>query len=868
MAHQSPDDHAVTQAFVPAAADDPGVTRTTDTSTAHDAAPPRAVVPGYRLQRELGRGGMGVVYLATQDGLNRQVALKMVLSGDHASATEKGRFLAEAEAVAAVRHPGVVQVFDFGTHDGRPFFALEFLPGGSLSDKLKGTPLPAKEAAKLVETIARAVQAAHDVGVIHRDLKPGNILFDADGVPKVTDFGLARKSDTNTGLTATGAILGTPSYMAPEQAEGRKDVGPSADVYAVGAILYECLTGRPPFRAATPLETIHQVLKDDPVPPSRFSPKLERDAETVCLKCLSKDPRKRYPTAGAVADDLHRFLTGEPIVARPVSAVERGWRWVKRNPLLTAVFVGVPVLLTASTLVVLVAFLMTATANVKLAAERQKADNQRVEAEQQRELARTRLEKAIEAVDKMMMRVNGERWATNPALQDERRQVLEDAVAFFTGFTGEDSADPRVRAEAAKAHTRVAGAYMMLSDLDKVTTAATNAARLYDGLMAEFPDDPEYLAAASEAHSHLGNAAALAARYDAALREYARAVELADAARAKNPDSALYKLRAVEARSSLGYFYLQADRAKGEALLGPMLELARAIGTAPDARYEHRVTLGFALTVAAAYDLSSPAGTGAERFQTALAKYDAAAAAVDGVAGQTAPTARAWEQAALTRAITAVQRGFIATFRATTPDQRRAAAGLMRKGLDQYDDLLRVNPKAFPYRLQKYQALRSLASVYQNLRDPAAAATDDAADRLVEEMIRDNPHLEWLKATDAVRQTNRLIERVRAGDPFAFEPEADDLLALGRKANRLDAAYNVACVYAVASEKRPADADKYAAKAVAILTDLINTDYFRVSSRVPHLDKDTDLDPLRKRDDYQAFREAVKKAAAGPTGGR
>jgi outer membrane murein-binding lipoprotein Lpp len=825
-----------------------------DSSGADSHYAPGVTFPGYQLLKELGRGGMGVVYLARQHGLNREVALKMVLAGGHATATEKARFLAEAEAVATVRHPGVVQVFDFGTHDGHPFFALEYLPGGSLAAKLNGTPLPPKEAAALVVKIARAVQAAHDAGTIHRDLKPGNILFDADGSPKVTDFGLARKSESSSGLTQTGAILGTPSYMAPEQAEGRKDVGPPADVYAVGAILYECLTGRPPFRAATPLETIHQLLKEEPVPPSRFTPKLPRDLETVCLKCLSKDPRKRYPSAGAVADDLNRFLAGEPIVARPVSVVEKYWRSVRRRPLVHSL-----VLLTCISIGVAIG---TLTGSVKnLRRKQEQLEKEKAAADTARQTANARLEKAIEAVDKMMTRVNGERWVTNPALQDERRQVLEDAAAFFTGFTGEDSADPRVRREAAKAHARVAGAYLALSELPKVVVAGREANRLYDGLMAEFPDDPELSAEASHVCSLLGNEAALSARYADALGDYTRSVELADAARARSPDSAEYKLRAVEARASLSYFYIQADRAKGEAVVGVMLPLAREVGGDPAAPFANRTALAFALTTAAAYDML------AGKLPAAKAKYDEAVLIAEGLVGKPAPSARVWSQFTFTRAMATFQAGFATVITTADPERKRAGAAQMRKGLELYDGLLAVDPKAFPYRLQKYQGLRALAQVSRGLGDQAGAqAADEAADRLIEEMIADNSHLEWLRGMDARRLANRLVARVRAEAAHSFEAEADDLLALGRRTNQPDVTYDIACVYSVASGNRPESAEKHAARAMSLLNGLIDIGYFKVPQRAAHLDKDTDLDPLRTRDDYKAFRQAVDEsnAAAKP----
>jgi WD40 repeat protein len=297
-------------------------------------APPPAVprrIAGYEVLAELGRGGMSVVYQARQAQPARLVALKMILAGEHADADRLARFRAEADAIARVQHPHIVQIYEVGQHEGLPFLSLEYVSGGSLAQQLAGTPQPPRPAAALVEKLARAVHHAHQHGVVHRDLKPANILLTADGTPKITDFGLAKQERLD--LTVTGAVLGTPSYMAPEQAAAdRQAVGPAADVYALGAILYELLTGRPPFQAATPLDTLQQVVGQEPVPPSQLQPGTPRDLGTICLKCLHKETGRRYASAADLADDLRAFLDGRPIQARPVGAGERVWRWARRNP--------------------------------------------------------------------------------------------------------------------------------------------------------------------------------------------------------------------------------------------------------------------------------------------------------------------------------------------------------------------------------------------------------------------------------------------------------------------------------------------------------------------------------------------------------
>jgi tetratricopeptide (TPR) repeat protein/tRNA A-37 threonylcarbamoyl transferase component Bud32 len=319
----SPEDRGRTGPYLPAAADERTLPEGEE----------RSAVPGYEILELLGIGGMGVVYKARHIGLKRLVALKMMKRSGHMDGQRLDRFRLEAESLARLQHPNIVQIFEVGEAGAQPFIALEYVDGGSLASLLAANPLPAHESARLSAMLTRAVHAAHEQGVVHRDLKPANVLLTKAHVPKVTDFGLAKQLDVDSCQTQAGQILGTPSYMAPEQAQGDGlAVGPLTDVYALGAILYEMLTGRPPFRAPSVIETLEQVRSADPVPPSRLQPKCPRDLETICLKCLQKEPHRRFPSCEALAADLGRFLAGEPILARRVGRAERTWRWCRRNP--------------------------------------------------------------------------------------------------------------------------------------------------------------------------------------------------------------------------------------------------------------------------------------------------------------------------------------------------------------------------------------------------------------------------------------------------------------------------------------------------------------------------------------------------------
>jgi serine/threonine protein kinase/WD40 repeat protein len=345
------------------------------------------LVPGYEVYDQVGTGGMGVVYRAQHLALKRLVALK-VMKAARAGEAERARFLAEAEAVARLRHPNIVQIHEVGEYQGRPYYALEFVAGGSLADALHGAALPPRQAAALVEVLARAVQHAHEHGVLHRDLKPSNVLLSsggreppggggtggprpplADATPKIADFGLAKFLDGGGGLTIDGEVLGTPSYMAPEQAAGRnRDLGPACDVYSLGALLYDLLAGRPPFLTSTTEETLRQVLVEEPLPLRRLQPACPRDLEAVCHRCLEKEPHRRYASARDLADDLRRFLDGKPTRARPLGPLGRSWRWARRSQAWAALL-----LVSVSSAIALI--LTLAASNVQVGREKVTAEH-------------------------------------------------------------------------------------------------------------------------------------------------------------------------------------------------------------------------------------------------------------------------------------------------------------------------------------------------------------------------------------------------------------------------------------------------------------------------------------------------------------
>jgi serine/threonine protein kinase len=389
----------------------------------------------YELLQELARGGMGVVFKARQRKLNRLVALKMILSGQLASAAIVQRFYLEAEAAGQLDHPGIVPIFEVGEIEGQHYFSMGFVEGGSLAVRVKDGPLPPREAAALVKKIAEAVAYAHERGIVHRDLKPANVLLDETGQPRVTDFGLAKQMAGDSQLTGTGQVMGTPSYMPPEQAQGKiQEIGPLSDVYSLGAILYCLLTGRPPFQAASVMETLRQVLEQEPVPPRQLNAAVDLDLETICLKCLQKQPGKRYPSAAALAEDLRRYGAHEAILARPVSSSERLWRWCRRNPRLAVAVAAISLLLVVVSIGSTWAALTINQERNQKELERLAAVKAREEADRARQLAQQNEAVAADQADLALGTVNTlifevqQRLGKDPNMQPLKRELLQTAL--------------------------------------------------------------------------------------------------------------------------------------------------------------------------------------------------------------------------------------------------------------------------------------------------------------------------------------------------------------------------------------------------------------------------------------------------------
>jgi serine/threonine-protein kinase len=535
----------------------------------------------YRLDEEIGRGGMGVVYRAWDTQLNRPVAVKTIRTPSRATPEALARFRSEAVAVARLQHPNIVQVFETGEHAGQPYAVLEYVPGGSLAQLLTGRSVRPAAAAALVETLARAVHYAHQRGVIHRDLKPANILLAVDSrqstvdsedekpgrsselptahcplpTVKIADFGLAKVlDDGGEALTETGAVLGTPTYMAPEQAHGRgAEVGPAADVYALGVLLYELITGRPPFCGVTKLDTLRQVTNDPPTPPRRLAADCPRDLETVCLRCLEKEPARRYASAEVLADELRRFLDGKPILARPPGPLGRAWRWCRRQPWLATLIVALSVCTALLGGQWWRAERNAAEARAHAVAADQatrEANRLLAEAVEQQRRAEVRFRTAHGAVRDLAV------WLSEKALNNVpplvRKDLLDRAIKHYEEFVREKADDPVLRFELADLCFRAAQVTSAIGSKAEALARYRRAADLYAELLRDDPTNQRYLTEQAHIfnncgilHDELGNRPEALAAFHGGLEAYHRLHEA-------NPEDRAYQFWLAGAHNNLG----------------------------------------------------------------------------------------------------------------------------------------------------------------------------------------------------------------------------------------------------------------------------------------------------------------------------
>jgi tetratricopeptide (TPR) repeat protein len=561
-------------------------------------------VSGLELLEVLGSGGMGVIFKARQLTLGREVAVKFVQDAHLEGARQHERFLREARAIARLKHPHLVQLYEFGevpSTDGatsQPYLVLEYIPGGSLADHLRGSSLSPGEAARLIETLAEAIHYAHQQGVIHRDLKPANILLQKSEIrnpqsdaqteifsdvrfkmselyPKITDFGLA-KFLTEAGLTRTGDVLGTPSYMAPEQAIGKVGVITAAvDVYGLGAILYEALTGRPPFRAETGVATLSQVQQDDPVPPRRLQPTVPRDLETICLKCLRKEAGRRYATAQELADDLRHFRAGESIRARPVGRGERVVRWCRRKPVVAGLLAALVFVFLAGFSGVLVLW----QRDRRHAAE---AERERDIARQQQKRAEHHLRRIRESADRLT-KLGNDLWQ-RPGLSDTGKAVLDEALIFYQQLLPEEGSDPDVRLEAAQLYHSLGGIHHILGQWDQAVEAFGQEAHLLFGLLAVEPPKPELRLQLANSHRSRAHVLRDLGKLRDARAAYGQAAELHEQLLGESPADPHAKIELANTLQNLTTVLSALDDAETlKPLYDRILELDRAaVADAPE----------------------------------------------------------------------------------------------------------------------------------------------------------------------------------------------------------------------------------------------------------------------------------------------
>jgi len=773
----------------------------------------RRFVPGYTLLERLGEGGMGVVWKARQDGLNRLVAVKCLRSPGTASSEALARFRREAESVARLRHAHIVQIYEIGEHEGEPYLVLEYVGGGSLAQKLADGPLPPDLAAGLVETLARAMHHAHEQGIVHRDLKPSNILLDENGSPKISDFGLAKQFDQDGAHTQTGAILGTPSYMSPEQASAGETpalwnagvspaIGPAADIYALGAILYETLTGRPPFRGSTLLDTLAQVREREPVPPRQFQPSVPRDLQTVCLKCLHKDPRRRYGSALELAEDLRRSRAGEPIRARPIGRLERFLKWVRRKPY--------------QAMLIFVALLSPLAIMIGLMWHNRQLQEQIRRAEAAEETESKNYRTARQTIRRMLERLDKWKPSNVPEVSKFTEGILQEGLAYVeTVLASSEQPSPEVRGDAAELLHTIGMLQIYFGRPDEARANLTRAAQLYEQLVAEQPDNYGHNRGRLACYRGL---AAVTGDDEKQLASWEKVLALAEELCQLDPENDLERPTDLAQAHHLLASFLHAPPRNRPSEAEPHYQ--RAIELMEHVIAKHPEQAGCRSGLADSYGnlglLYSITGRPAhaeEMFRRADALLDTLMR--DDPNHLIYPLSRA--SAAMNWGNLAVSAG-------------RLDEGISRceRAIEWSETVLRKEPNLAMARSVVLHANGNLAIACENSGRFKAAL----------------PHWDRVIAlSSGPEQLNyrfrRIQVRIKVGD---FTQAAIEAEAIAAESNcSPDMLYNCACVLALSG---------HAEKAVTLLSKLRSGGYFEKAENLNNLRTDKDFDSLRRRDDF------------------
>jgi serine/threonine-protein kinase len=817
---------------------------------AQKAAATAAMVPGYEIVGELGRGGMGVVYKARQKGLNRWVALKMVLAGAHASPHQLERFRIEAEAIAHLQHPNIVHVYEVGEQDGLPYFSLEFVDGGSLEQQVFRQAQPPRAAAHMVETLARAMAYAHENGIIHRDLKPANVLLTKSGIPKITDFGLAKRLEDDSSQTKSGTLMGTPSYMAPEQGRGdTHNIGPLADVYALGAMLYDLLTGRPPFLGATPMETVMKVTSEEPLAPTRLQPGLPRDLETICLKCLQKDTHQRYASALALAEDLRRFLSDEPILARPVPAWERAMRWCVRNPRVAALLGAVAFLLVTVAVGSLAAAWKISQEKEKAEQNaqaeilaREEANRNAQEAKELQGLANKQAQLALQTVYDVVTKAD-EKLKDKAAMGPLRKELLELAMTNLGQVARELVSSGKADRTMGAALQRMGTFYEQMGRSDDAIGAYKNALVIFEHLIQRYPGEDRNRANAAVCYDNLADMGReVEADPQVLFTYYRKALELRQALLA-HPQNAVIPAKECHQLLSISYVKLG--------------NLALSIGDPPQALAYGRKALEESQAATAA----DPADTRAGRV------YDSGALLIMGIAcahqGLTEEGRRYLDQCRklrlemvqaeplsalakqeLGRALQAIgdlemESGRVPEARDEYQQAQEVFAGLTEKDSG--------NPE-----LQWYlaNARYALGTAQQSLGDAKAEQSFRSCLKTREALLKDDPK-------NPQRKIELMLVLARLSKDDAVSKMAQELEAHAPR--HPGVLFAIACGYGdcVRAVADPEFQSRYADKAVRALSQAVAHGYHDVHSLETH----PDLEPLRH---YPSFKSVLTQAARAP----